>query len=272
MKNNRKILLILAMGSFIGCSSSDPFADSDLSSTDGKAKIEVKADSDKSVDPDQKHLHQAKIWQRMDQLENKLLRQQEKIQLLEQGLILGIVPDKLKGKSLIERRPTQSTSIDQPVKKPKALVRSQPEKLPQTDVSKVSSSKSKDNGEYKKHLQAARELYSSGSYSKAYLAFGRLQQDYDEIITGGEPQYWLGRCWYRLKDFEAAEEHFGKFIKANPQNPWTPSAKYFLAQVEFQLDYKEKAVKRLEGLIKDYPYDGTTEAAKELLSRLKDEV
>src|SRR6476620_1111867 len=40
-------------------------------------------------------LRLAKLWARVDDLENQQIRQKERMKLLEKGLMLGIIPDEL---------------------------------------------------------------------------------------------------------------------------------------------------------------------------------
>src|SRR5689334_13264409 len=94
-------ILLLAM-LLTGCAGYNPFADEapeDLQNNEVRPLAPVPSTSmtpKTAVSPSSDmELRLAKLWARVDDLENQQIRQKERMKLLEKGLMLGIVPDEL---------------------------------------------------------------------------------------------------------------------------------------------------------------------------------
>ena len=96
-------LTIVGVTSCQTLSSLNPFS-SDESDKPNEEQVEVAKKVEKQAmtggvehyaNGEQIELKQAKIWERMEELEDELRIQREKIKLLEQGLLTGIAPEKL---------------------------------------------------------------------------------------------------------------------------------------------------------------------------------
>ena len=68
---------------------------------------EIDIDIDHQVSIENMELKQARIWSRLDELEGVLLRQKEKIRILEKGLLLGISPEKVQESKPVKEHPNQ---------------------------------------------------------------------------------------------------------------------------------------------------------------------
>lgn len=239
--------------------------DKDLTSAENIFAIDI----GRQVNIDNLELKQAKTWSRLDALEVLVSKLQQKIQVLEKGLLLGIPPKKNKHKPsnkyayklnshlVPTKKKISKNNLDSKEASP-----NKPNKLNENDHKTMTKI-------YKKRLIMAQNYFSEGKFAKAYLEFSALERDFDPKITSGEPIFWIGRCWLKLKEFQNAKLTLQRFIKSHPSNLWIPSARYYLAKVELGLGLRENAVKQLQFIIKNFPYEGTSEAAKQLLANLR---
>ncbi|NRA44006.1 MAG: tetratricopeptide repeat protein [Oligoflexales bacterium] len=226
---------------------------------------EVKLDIENQVNIENIELKQARMWARIDELEGMLLKQREKVKMLEKGLLLGVTPKPVQEEQKISSHPNQKFLQAQSMKEPdlktkKDFLTMSPDRkgVDLENVQKVYSSR----------LQSARVLFKEGRFGKAYLDFAKLDREFESSVTKGETKYWLGRCWYKLKELQQAKNYLNKFIRSFPTSPWVPSAKYYLAKVELDSGLRELAIKQLRNLIREHPYEGSSEAAKQMLKNL----
>ena len=191
-------------------------------------------------------LDQAKLWTRMDRLERELQAVREKTHLLRKGLMTGIAP---LGLSEVESDPLMMD-----------------EALDSTRKSLASSADQKD--QYAQQYAKARSLFDQADYGKAFLEFSQIKKKFSAKVHNYEPFYWMGRCWFLLKDYHKAKDHFEKFLAQQPESGWAPMAKLEIAQAELKMGLRQNAIKRLKNLIQDHPYESSTASARAILSDL----
>lgn len=237
----------------------------DTKSTAAKPAVEEEEKDENVMDPnaiDALELKQANLWARVDELERTVLKQREKISLLERGMLLGVTPKALQNPAKqknVAAVDTKDASEDAPVAK---VARPAPEDNKTETVNK-------DKEAYNKRIVAARDMYKEGHFGQAYIEFSKLEKEFDPAVTGNEPQYWIGRSWIKLKEYRNAKQVLENYIAKHADSPWAPSAKYFLAEAEIQLGLNENAIKRLQEVIRDHPYEDSAEAAKQLLASVQ---
>lgn len=212
---------------------------------------------------DSLELRQAQLWARVDELEAAVKAQKAKIKLLEKGLMLGVVPEGM------EEKPAETHgSHDRAVSE---LIG----KMPVGDESDVQVSQPKSDNlppnkaDFDNRVASAKELFKSGNYGKAYLEFSRLDKEFGDDANFSEQKYWLGRCWYQMKEYQTAIQSLKGFTSGFPASPWATSAKFFMARSEIDSGLKEAGVKHLQEIIREHPYEGTAEAAKQLIGNLE---
>jgi len=211
-------------------------------------------------------LKQARLWARVDELEDLIRRQKGRIKMLEKGLLLGVVPAEF-GQDPVEQKSSHSMgSTDRVMSKVEMM------SSPSSDVKETSTASVVETDEKKERFQSkmakARDLFRSGRYGKAYLEFSKIDKEFSTSVASGEQKYWLGRCWHKLKEFQSARQHLQAFVGQYPSSPWTSSAKFHLAKVELDLGLKEAAIRRFQQIIRENPYEGTAEAAKQILGTM----
>lgn len=284
----RLILLVLMSSALSGCSFSlfgfgwgDDEKDASDSSLEGglpselikKESLdeEIDIDIDNQVSIENMELKQARIWSRLDELEGVLLRQKEKIRILEKGLLLGISPEKV-----AETKPEKEHPNQQMLRPTVRSLNIMPDEIkPNIQEQEKSKEEEKKHIEsvYQSRLIASRELFRKGKYGKAYLEFSRLGREFEASVHKSEPEYWTGRCWYQLKEYQQARQYLGRYVaQAGAGGTHLAAARFWLAKTELSLGMKENAVVMLRELIKKHPYDGSTEAARQLLSHMTEDL
>ncbi|MFK7826129.1 MAG: tol-pal system YbgF family protein [Oligoflexales bacterium] len=269
-----KPLIYIIITLIPACSFSSLWNDSDdsqLTTEENSSKLQndkledVKLDIENQVNIENIELKQARMWARIDELEGMLLKQREKVKILEKGLLLGVSPKPIKEEQKISSHPNQRFLQPKNVRGPKKNLNNE---FLTADPNKQDIDIKHVKNIYSSRLQSARVLFKEGRFGKAYLDFAKLDREFDSNIGNGETKYWIGRCWYKLKELQQAKQYFSNFINSFPISPWIPSAKYFLAKVELDSGLRELGIKQLRNLIKEHPYEGSSEAAKQMLKNL----
>lgn len=232
------------------------------------------------VDPDEfaeLQLKHARLIARMEELEGKFSRQQERLKIIERGLTLGIVPDELKAPAHDGHKPVSSNG--KKAEKPVAaktdhsgheaddLADASPAAKPAVQVSEQEIPAAVRE-EFDKAFASAHDDFRAGRYGKAIVEFSEIGKKYDARLTAGMHKFWIARCWSGLKEMQTARQLFSDFIGAHPQSPWAPRAKLELARVESALGLKETAIKRLRNVISEHPMEDVAEMAKAEVERM----
>ncbi|NDE13363.1 hypothetical protein EBZ80_00325 [bacterium] len=230
-----------------------------------------------AVDPDEVadlQLKMTRLMARTEELEEKFSRQQERLQIIERGLTLGIVPDELqpagKGKSpaaVPAAKKTSRVEADEENEKTAAVAKPEP-KAAVGDPVREEGIPAAIREEFNKDFAAAHEDFRAGRFGKAIVAFSEIGKKYDPALTSGVHQFWIARSWAGLKELQTARQLFNEFVVSFPASPWAPRAKLELARVESALGLKETAIKRLRGVISEYPLEDVAEMAKSEVERM----
>lgn len=240
--------------------------------TDVPAKAEPQAVS--QAETKENDLKASKIWARMEELENEIIRQKERMRLLERGLITGIVPDELARGYEKEKAPEPS-GVEGPkaIVPPVAAAPSEPTPtLPPEPIQPVQAApaiaQNTDENAYQDKLSRAHALFSGDHWGQAIAAYGAIAQEFPESMTQGHPVYWVGLSWFHLKEYQLAEKNLTDFLNRFAASPLAPRAHFYLAKTEFQMGLVEKAVGRFRNVIRDFPADEAAKMAKLEISRL----
>lgn len=247
--------------------------------------------SSKAIDPDEiadLQLKMTRLVARTEELEEKFSRQQERLQIIERGLTLGLVPDELQGHANEKSRatspnkgghaakPSKSSKAAKPVKVEEAEADEEDEAeapvsitaVPDADPAKVAGVAVADRDEFNKAFAVAHEDFRAGRFGKAIVGFSEIGKKFDPSLTSGVQQFWIARSWAGLKEMQTARQLFTEFIAGHPDSPWAPRAKLELARVESALGLKETAIKRLRNVIAEHPLEDVSEMAKAEVERM----
>lgn len=187
----------------------------------------------------------AKMWSRVDQLESRVFRQEEKVRLLEKGLMLGVIPEEL----LPKANPIPTTPTTQNA--PEVVKDDQPKR------------------DYNEILTSAQSLFNAGKYGQAIAEYQQLEKYYIQRLEQGQHLYWIGLSWFYLKEDELALTKFDQLIEDYPQSQWLAHAKYYLARTQYRMGFRQKALSNLRSVIQDFPNQEISEMAQFELQRLE---
>lgn len=195
-------------------------------------------------------LKQARLWAKIDEIERIVLRQNQKLQILEQGF-------KMKE---LGATPTTVT--------PAVAGGSPP---PYKDTSSAATISSAVQENFEGILQEGKRNYSAGRFSQAILLFSRAQRVFPPEVAKGQAAFWLARCWYELKEFAMAKKLLAGVLKKGKSTAKIAvHAKLWLAKVELKSGRRDKALDLLNRIVStEHPSSTDFKEASELMATLE---
>lgn len=97
---------------------------------------------------------------------------------------------------------------------------------------KVSSEKKPVLNDYADELNTAKELFNQKKFSQAFLAFSKIDRNFDQKVSQGETLFWIARCWFEMAEFKSANIFFKNFIERFPNSKHAPIARSYLANID----------------------------------------
>ena len=226
-------------------------------------------------------LKMTRLWARVDELEQNVSLQEQRIFLLQKGLMTGVVPDEL---LQMDGRPaprvfapSAENKGENKAKKPKeapvsaSLAGGSVEPSPPA-VSPKANLNTEQQKEYQKKLVEAQVAFDAQQYGNAIALYEKLGAEYADGVTGGSQLYWVGLCWFYLKSYDAAQRYFARFIEGYKTNPLIPRAKFHLAKTEYSAGFTEKSIGDLNKIIKEYPSDEISETARWEIKKIEEKL
>lgn len=122
-------------------------------------------------------------------------------------------------------------------------------------------------GDYAHMYQIALNNYKGQRYREAIRQFANLLAKDMNNDLSDNCQYWIGECYYALKDFKKAVVEFEKVFTFSKNNK-EDDAQLKLGLCYINLRDKEKAQLELNRLLTNYPKSEYISKAKSLLSNL----
>jgi TolA-binding protein len=105
----------------------------------------------------------------------------------------------------------------------------------------------------------AQDLYNQGiervwakDTEGALAVFQDLVRDYPQAKETAPARYWLGECFFALKNYAAAAEQFAACL-GRTDNPKREAALLMLGQAYFRLHRDDEAVRQFVTLMEEYP-------------------
>lgn len=221
----------------------------------------------------EQELKLAKLWARVDEMEEQQSRLKEKVRVLEKGFMLGLVPEELKGggtasggNTAPSKAPVKQEPVDLSVEL-EPLAKKEP---PKPEPSKPAPGKLSppEQEEYQKLAGSAHDQFRAGRYGRAIVEYSELGKRFGDAVEGGAHRFWIAKSWASLKELNTAKQGFLEFLEQFPTSPWAPRAKLELARVEWRLGLRDTAVKRLHDIIEKHPYEDAAEMAKMEIEQL----
>ena len=301
MRLNEMLFALALAAPLCGCSTIKGFfgksedRDLDRAVADDADEAEKKPASGRSAPKasrqDEQELKMARLWARVDELEEESMKSREHIRVLEKGMLLGLVPEELKkgeargGKAgakdvivkeaLADLAP-EDTVAGEPApathkKRGAAAGEKEPAAVKEAGTKSALAAtgmSAEETESYQAGFAAAHDYYRAGRYGLAIAEFDKLGKAYGNKIPGGVHKYWIGKSWMGLKEYNTARQIFTDFIAENGSSPWLPRAKLELGRVEWRLGLQDSAVTRFREITQTYPYEDAAEMAKMELENL----
>jgi tol-pal system protein YbgF len=115
----------------------------------------------------------------------------------------------------------------------------------------------------------AKSDYDKGNFDLALAGFQHYMAQFPEASQADNAQYWIGECYYALKDFPKAIDAFGKVIKNYPKSIKAPGAKLKTGMAYLNEKNSAKAREYFHRVVKEHPGTNEAEIAKDRLAKIK---
>lgn len=259
------LLVILFTVALSGCSTLKFWSNNEAAVTDEAVGSDATSTLSPAASLNSKEveLRLAKLWAKVDDLEDLILKQKQRIAVLERGLMLGILPEELKNDADRHGKKAKTTAVAPEIEIIAQKVADEPgaHTLPPPAVVAKPELSAVDRP---KQLADAQQFFEQGQYGRALAIYSSLSDEGDSTH-----RYWVGMCWFKLKEYDTAHKEFSDFLAKNPSGPWAPRAKYNLAQVDLELGYKEKALVQLRKIIEEYPNEDAAQMARASIQQME---
>lgn len=121
--------------------------------------------------------------------------------------------------------------------------------------------------EFKRKYVDALSHYQNGDYQKAIDEFSKLAVQNPDHKLADNSQYWLGECFYTLKNYKRAIVEFGKVFNFSSQDKWD-DAQLKLGLCFMKAGNKEQAKYEFQKLLNHYPDSEYYSKAEQYLRQL----
>ncbi len=123
-------------------------------------------------------------------------------------------------------------------------------------------------GEQKEYEQSL-QTFKEGDYDGARKRFADFLQRHPDSKFAANAQYWLGECYYGVKDYAQAIEAFDRVGRSYPDSPKAPAALLKKGFAYSALNDRGRASSTLKHVVEAYPRSPEATKAKEKLAQLQ---
>ncbi|MBI4212576.1 MAG: tol-pal system protein YbgF [Deltaproteobacteria bacterium] len=116
--------------------------------------------------------------------------------------------------------------------------------------------------------QAALNQAKEGNYLNAVAKFETFLKAYPKSEFVGSARYWIGECFFGLRDFPRSIKEFQKYIEKHPRGDRIKNALLRQGLAFAELGKSDEAKLFLEKVIKEYPNNDEATEAQGKLDRL----
>lgn len=113
--------------------------------------------------------------------------------------------------------------------------------------------------------QKARTLLIEENYQTAATLFAEFTKDYPQHSLADNAVYWLGECYYSLRDYKKAIPLFKDLVTQYPKSEKVPDALLKTGYSYLSLDDTNRAHHYLKQVLKEYPFSQAAEKAQKKL-------
>ena len=207
----------------------------------------------------------AKLWNLVDDLDNRLKKQEEEINILKKGMMLGLIPDEFLKDSPIKWEKQEEEKI-------KPLKESMNSNQLAVDSSAQLGIRQGTPEEYKKLVKKAQEMFSKRNYGQAITIYQEIERTQKNQNSEGQTSFWIGLSWYYLKEYDLAEESFLKLLESHNKSPWAPKSYFYRGKILSERGEYRKAVKEFRSIIRLYPNTDASDMAALEIQRIQERI
>lgn len=117
--------------------------------------------------------------------------------------------------------------------------------------------------------QTALNQINKSEFLKAIATLKTFKKKFPKSDYNGSAQYWIGECFFTMRDYEQAIKEFENLKKAYPRSEKMPAALLKQGYAFIELDMQSDANIFLNTLIGQYPRSREANEAKDRLERMK---
>jgi len=114
----------------------------------------------------------------------------------------------------------------------------------------------------------AKSDFDKGSFELALAGFQNYLAQFPNASQADKAQYWIGECYYSLKDFSKAIGAFSKVLENHPRSDKIAGAKLKIGFSYQNERNTAKAKEYLRKVIKDHPGSNEAQIAKNRLAKM----
>jgi tol-pal system protein YbgF len=117
--------------------------------------------------------------------------------------------------------------------------------------------------------EAAQQQRRIGNYKGAITSFQSFLGQYPKSPLAHRAQYWIGDCYFNLRDYKNAIASQQKLMAAYPDSASAPDAMLNIASAQSELGESAGARKTMDTLVARYPGSEAADKAKRRLATLR---
>lgn len=122
-----------------------------------------------------------------------------------------------------------------------------------------------EDKDYDQSLQA----FKNGDYNRAQRGFSEFLRRHPDSKLASNAQYWLGECYYGIKDYGEAIEAFDRVKQLYPDSAKVPAALLKKGFAYAALNDRGRASSTLKHVVETYPGSPEAVKAKDKLAQLR---
>jgi len=117
--------------------------------------------------------------------------------------------------------------------------------------------------------QAGLKQINSSEFLKAIATFKKFKKKFPKSEYTASAQYWVGECYFAMRDYEQAIREFQDVIEGYPRSDKIPAALLKQGYSFIEIDMESDAKSFFNHLIRKYPRSKEAKEAKERMARDK---
>lgn len=115
--------------------------------------------------------------------------------------------------------------------------------------------------------QEALDQVNRSEFLKAIATLKNFNKKFPKSTYIGNAQYWIGECYFAMRDFEQSIKEFQVLVEKYPRSEKVPSALLKQGYAFIELDMESDSKLFFDGLIRKYPHSKEAKEAKDYIKR-----